>query len=762
VEAADAAGAAGADDRPRVALRFVVRPQVLVAGVVIDLGLAPPGALVSEDELRARLNMLDPGRRASEQAIRNNADLIQAYLRDRGFYRAGVEYERELDATKTRATVVYRINLGEQATVDKFDINIEGFDPSAVAADLELRPGEPFTQTALGEDIGRIRRAIIARGRLAPRINEPRARLDSARNRITIEVTGAVGPEVAVAVRGYELSEERARELLPVKREGTIELSAIEEGARRIRNRLQEEGYFFADVTQVCSVVPPLAPQPADAALPGARGGPPDVCESLNPEELSARNVTITYAVEPGRRFKLTDIRITGTEKLTAADVEDDLRTTEANALGFIPFFGLGRGFTSNEALEQDRRTVRARMVDLGYRQAEVNVLQGVSPEGESLIITFEVTENQLTRVSDVEIRGNLIYTAERLREAACPPDRLPEEVCTIIGGPFSRSAARSEADRIRNFYARQGYLDANVELAVVDLPEKGGDQQVRLVYTVTEADKVFINRIFVNGNVVTERQAVLDAIPLAEGEVLRTDRIAESERILYSTDAFRQVIIRTEPAGENSSGFKRRDVIIDVEERKRYVMDYGGGYSTDGGPLGVFEIRNGNLFGKLRQGAFRVRASGLQQLVRFEYFDPRFRRYGNRAFAPLVLSLQYQRDTSVTRFFRSTIDRGSSGIVQRVNERGEPIDVNCETLEGVPESECGVAGDPAVNRFTFNVETQRDFELELGPRGEVRKRSTLFLRYNYEDVRLLKIQSLLVAPILRPDRVVRLSRFGA
>ena len=69
---------------------------------------------------------------------------------------------------------------------------------------------------------------------------------------------------------------------------------------------------------------------------------------------------------------------------------------------------------------------------------------------------------------------------------------------------------------------------------------------------------------------------------------MLRSDRIAESERELYLTDAYRQVIIRTEPAGETASGFKRRDVIIDVEEKKPRVMDYGGGFSTDTGRAGL------------------------------------------------------------------------------------------------------------------------------------------------------------------------------
>jgi outer membrane protein insertion porin family len=231
---------------------------------------------------------------------------------------------------------------------------------------------------------------------------------------------------------------------------------------------------------------------------------------------------------------------------------------------------------------------------------------------------------------------------------------------------------------------------------------------------------------------------------------VLRADQLSDSERALYATDVFRQVIIRTEPAGETSSGFKKRDVIIDVEELKPREMRYGGGFSTDNGPLGFFDIRNLNMFGELKQGAFRVRGSKLQQLVRLEYIDPRFRRYGENQFAPLALSAQYQRDTTVTRFFRSTIDQGSFGIVQRLDEEGNPLDVGCTSPN---EQDCRT-GEPTINRFTINAETQRLIDRK--------SRSILFLRYSYEDVRLYNINSLLIASILRPDRAIRLSRLAA
>ncbi|MEP6570094.1 MAG: POTRA domain-containing protein [Acidobacteriota bacterium] len=715
-----------------IRLRFVIQRQVQIGDVKFELTL-PTGTPVSEDELRARVNLTQPGTRLSKQIILHNSEELQVFLRDRGYFNAVIEPREQLDPSGTRATVTYRIVPGEQARVEAFSINIKGFEAAAVKPTLRLQPGAPFTREALGADTGKVQQAIIDQGFLSPLLDDPRVERDADKNAITISLSGGVGPKVSVLVPDYSMNEKTARELLPVKREGNIDQSAIIEGARRLRNKLQEQGYFFAEVTPVCSVTP------APPEL--GQNGTAAACETLNPENLTGHAVEIRYDIERGRRFKLNDIRITGTNKITYADVAADLRTQKAGAIGLIPLLGYGRGYTSLTLLEQDKRTIRNYMRnDLGYRRAEVDVLQGVSLNGDSLIITFQVTEGPLTRIAGVEIRGNKIYTDQRLRD----------ELKTVIGAPFSRSQARADGERMSGLYSREGYINARVDFSVVELPKKGDDEQVRLIYSISdEGDKVYINRIVISGVSgstkarQTKRDAILRVIPIAEGDVLRSDRIADAERELYLTDAYRQVIIRTEAAGETASGFKRRDVLIDVEEKKPRVMDYGGGYSTDTGALGLLEISNVNLMNKLRQGAMRLRVSSQQQRLRFEYLDPRFKRYGAKGFAPLGLSLEYQRDSTVTRFFRSAIDRGTLGIVQRLDDRGHALN---DFLMRVKE--------PTINRFTAAIETQRI----LSPKTH----SGVFLRYSYEDVRLFNLESLLIKPVLQPDRAVRLSKFGA
>lgn len=722
----------GARNSP-IRVRFVVQRQIVIAGVSLRIGPVT-GTPIARDEVRARLNLLEPGRRFSILAIERNADEIQAYLRDRGYYNATVEHSEEpdpSDATGTRRRVIYTITPGEQARVGKFEIT--GFDAAEVKPTLKLQPGAPFTREVLGDDLSRIKQALINKNYLAPQFDDPRVEFNFQTNQIDISLKGSLGPKVEVTFRNYELSEKKQLQLLPIKREGNIDYSVLEEGARRVRNQLQEQGYFFSEVTPLCTVTPPT-PNTIE-------NGSEETCRNLNPVELNDRTVQIVYDVDLKRRLKLTDIRITGTNKLTYTDVADELKSQKASALGFIPFLGgYGRGFTSNALLEEDRRIIEAHMRDFGYRHAHATVLQAISLNQDSLIITFNVDEGPLTRVAEIEVRG----------QTAFPADRLLKEVNTVKNAPYSPGQVRADNDRLLNLYAREGYIEAEVRPSIDELAKVGGDEQVRVIFNVNkEGSKAIVNEIVVNGVTGSagvqraKRDAIIRAIPLSPGDLLRADKITEAERALYVTDAFRQVLISQTLAGDGPNGTKKYDVIIDVEEKRPRVIEYGGGYSSDTGVLGLLELTNVNFMNKLRQGAIRIRASQRQQLIRFEFLDPRFARYGKKQFAPLAISAQYLRDSTITRFFRSTIDRGTFGIVQRLDEKGNPIDVLGNRVH-----------QPTIDRITFSVETQRVLSQK--------SHSIVFFRYNYEDVRLRNIESLLIQDILRQDAVVRLSRFGS
>jgi outer membrane protein insertion porin family len=719
-----------------IRVRFVIQRQIVIASVSIRI--APTtGTPVARDEIRARVNLLQPGRRFSIPAIEANADEIQQYLSERGYFDATVDHNEVPvpgDATGTRRIVVYAITPNEQARVSKFELDPKLNLPD-VSSTLKLQPGATFTRELLNEDVERVKQALIAKGFMAPQLKDPKVTHDPNTNTIEINLEGTPGPRVEMTFSpNYTLSESKQQKLLPLKREGNLDFGVIEEGARRINLQLQEHGYFFAEVHPLCTITP--------APPNTTQNGTEDACHDINASQLEGSTVKIVYDVTQGRQLRLTEIKVEGTNKITMDDLLPQLRSRKASAFGFLPLLGgYARGVTNNAMLEEDRRTVERLMNDLGYLDAQAVWVPTIATTNqEALTITFKVTEGPLTRVGDIQFQ----------KEQAIPESRLRQEITIIKGAPFSPSQLRADRDQLLNLYARLGYIDADVRTSRQSMDNIGPDKQTAVIFEIkTEGAKAIVNEIVINGvtgsasDQETKRTAIRRAIPLRPGDLLRADRISEAERALYLTDAYRQVVITHQAAGDVGNNVTRYDVIIDVEEKRPHVVEYGGGYSTDTGALGLLELTNVNFRNRLESAAIRMRMSQRQQLLRLEFLDPRFFKYRKRDYAPLAITAQYLRDSSITRFFRSTIDQGTNGIVQRLDENGNPVD-----QFGQP------AGIPTINRFLVSVETQRVMSKKM--------HSILFARYFYEDVRLKNIESLLIEPILRPDEVVRLSGPGA
>ncbi len=722
----------GADS---VRLRFIIKRKTQAERVSVVVGNTV-GDKITEDELLLRLNIVTAGNTVSEQVLQSNASTILEYLRDRGYYKSDVTFTQKPSTNDTRVGVTFNVIPNEQAKIGAFNIDIQGFDTTKVREKLDLQPGEAFTRQKLERDLERIREALRDENFFAPELAEERVVFVPETNTINITLTGKVGAVINVTVdsEGEKVGEGTQTRLLPIKREGSLDYSAIVEGERRLENYFQEQGFFFAQVTPVCSVQPAFSEAEASYTVNETNL----LCASLTGADLSNRTVEVKYQADLNRQLKLVDIRIEGTDLLPIGEIRTILESQEASLLGVIPFLGYGRGYTSAQLLKEDEDTIRSLMRELGYRNAKVTTRQGVSTTGDELIITFVVEEGIPTRIGDVEIVGNNAFS-----DAA-----LKTELPNLVGQNYSRAKIRNGQRKLAEYYSNQGFYDAKVSYSIIELGADAGEDRVKVEYKVeNEGRKVIINRVLVYGNDRTKREAILKAVNLRPGEILRVADVFSSEQNLYATDAFKRVEIKPEPAGENSEG-RLTDVIINVEEQAPRLMTYGGGASTDAGPFGFFDIRHFNLFGNLQQGGARIRVSRLQQLAQIDFINPRFWRDGRNTdgtirFAPLTFAAQYQRDSTVTRFFRSVFDKGTFGIVQRIDEDGNPIDeFGNET------------GDPTINRLTLSAETSRTIS--------VKNRSILFARYKYEDVRLFNIESLLIKDLLIPDSKIRTSGFGA
>ena len=209
---------------------------------------------------------------------------------------------------------------------------------------------------------------------------------------------------------------------------------------------------------------------------------------------LPIRNtVEIDYQVEQGRRFRLTDIRITGTNKITFEDIEGNLKGQEANAIGLIPFLGYGRGYTSLTLLEQDKRTVEELAVKL---VPDLQLLHGPSflTPGLNLAVAL-ANQGKKVGLLDADLYGPSVPMMMGInkkpdmtsKNKIVPIEKygiklmslgflIPEDAPAIWRGPVVMQV-------ITQFLRDVDW--GEIDFLVVDLPPGTGDIQLTLVQTV-------------------------------------------------------------------------------------------------------------------------------------------------------------------------------------------------------------------------------------------------------------------------------------
>jgi outer membrane protein insertion porin family len=249
-----------------------------------------------------------------------------------------------------------------------------------------------------------------------------------------------------------------------------------------------------------------------------------------------------------------------------------------------------------------------------------------------------------------------------------------------------------------------------------MDLP----DDRVRVVYHVTEGNRSVASEVLITGQTKTREGSIRRFFAFKPGDTLTPEVIRRTQRDLYSTGAFSEVNISTEPVVGDDANARR--VTVGVMEAKPLLFVYGTGYSTDDGPRGLIQLSHTNLFGRVNTGSIRLRASGREQFGQISYIDLR---PFNTEWATTV-SAYYDRNTDLQSIVRQRI-------------------VDGEVQDGPTQSY-------GINRFATFLQTER----KLSEIASVR------FRYSYEDARLSNIQNIPLAEIGRNDRPVRLGLFSA
>jgi outer membrane protein insertion porin family len=549
-----------------VALRYLLSPIHTVTKVLFkgELGL-------SEGMLRGRMverfGETPPLARAADVA-----PALEALYRERGYLRAAVVVAPPIvEHDPDRATLVFEVTAGPRTMIAHATVAGHPLEtPAAVEERLRIKPGQPYEPgtlaTRLADYLAWMRKRHYYEASAVaqpPRFTEDRTQAD-----VTVDIQP--GPLVSTEFTGDPLPKDKIAELVPIEREGSVDQDLLEDSAVRIKEYLNQQGYWKAEVT-------PPERKEADGRL------------------------TLVFNIKRGQLYHVATggVEVSGNKSVPIEELRPLLKLTQgevfvASKLGAI----IG-------AISQVYKT-------RGF--ASVQVDSAVDEAGAGLAKpVIVIKEGPRVIVGAVSVVGN----------QAIPTARLTAVLTLKAGAPYYGPAVGRDRDALLVTYLNDGYASADVTvLPTVPVPTPDG-ARADVVFKVIEGPQTIIEHIFITGNIKTKAAVIDRELQFKTGAPLGLEELTESRRRLSALGLFRRIQISAISHGDPSL----RDVIVAVEEAPQTTIGGGGGLEVDRrlrvtgtdttaadvyevAPRGFFEIGRRNLGGRDRSVNLYTRLS--------------------------------------------------------------------------------------------------------------------------------------------------------
>jgi outer membrane protein assembly factor BamA len=643
-----------------VRLDFVARENFYFSQVIINGLKAPP-----TDASAIAAMQLSLGETFRQQEVNEGVTRLQEALREEGLYEAKINVQARPHPETREMDILVNLDSGPRVRAKKIDlINNSEYRDAEILARFKLKPGSELTIGKVQSGLDRIRKFLEKSGHLSAGVSARRGDFDPADNTLPLVLEVTEGPRVKVTIAGAKFSSGDLKKMIPVYQEGSVDTDLLEEGKRNIRERMEREGYFDATVNYA------VTSREVEAGQAGWKGS----------EEV------ITYTVQRGMRHQLRQIVISGNRYFGTSVLKAQLTITPASLFTRARF--------SRRLMEADAASMRNLYLSSGFLSAKVDAQVDEVTKGKSggLVVHFNIDEGRQTLVSSLEVQGTHAIGEAEIRGV----------LGSLPGQPYSDINVASDRDNILALYYNEGFPTATFSFTAVtddstetkakvakenaakeQLPEARRKyaieraEPVKLVYKIEEGPQILVKRVFLTGYNHTRQRVIRREVKVKPGGPLREGDVVESQQKLYNLGIFNRVTI--EPQNANGTD-PEKDVVVLVEEAKRYTFAYGGGFevqrlasTTDptGGefqaaPRGILEISKENVTGRADSLAFKLRGSTIQGRALLAYTAP-------NAFNDPKLSLQataYVEKTQDINTFGQTRYEGNLQLTDQVTPR--------------------------------------------------------------------------------------------
>ncbi len=278
---------------------------------------------------------------------------------------------------------------------------------------------------------------------------------------------------------------------------------------------------------------------------------------------LEQNRVDIVFEITEGAKSKVRKINIIGNEKFGDGKLRGEMVTKEA---GLTKIFSSGTSYDPDR-MAFDQQKLRQFYLTEGYADFRVvSAVAELTPDKKDFIITYVVEEGDRYKFGDVKVESQLRdFDGEQLAR------QLPMK----SGDWYNAKLVEDTIERLNETAGTFGYAFADVR---PDYSRNKDDLTMGVTFQIAEAPRVYVERVDVNGNTLTQDKVIRREFRLAEGDAFNSLQVKRSSNRIKSLGYFQE---KFEVEQKPGSAPDRVVLEANVEEKPTGELQLSAGFSS-------------------------------------------------------------------------------------------------------------------------------------------------------------------------------------
>ena len=321
--------------------------------------------------------------------------------------------------------------------------------------------------------------------------------------------------------------------------------------------------------------------------------------------QLPQNRVDVVFEIVEGPKSKVRQINIIGNEIFSDNDLRGEMVTKQSRFFRFL---------SSNTSYDPDRlafdqQKLRQFYLTEGYADFRVvSAVAELTPDQRDFIITYVVEEGERYSFGEIEVESQLRdFDSESLQAGLVMQE----------GDFYNAKTVEDTVEQLTELAGRFGYAFADVQPRFDRNPD---DLTMGITFILRQAPRVYVERVDINGNTLTQDKVVRREFRLSEGDAFNSLGVLRTTARINSLGYFQENFEVTQVPG---SAPDRIVLEANIEEQPTGELQFSAGFSSIEQFILAGSIRQRNFRGRGQTIGLSLNYSQFQQSAQISFTEP-------------------------------------------------------------------------------------------------------------------------------------------